>query len=247
MIKNIKKHLIIFNLILFSSLSFAQTTANTATTIEQIDALNQKIQTLENDKTILQNSILNIEKNLNEQKRIQDSNNEQINKKIEEADQKIKEDKGTLTTNINYTWILICAALVFFMQAGFALIESGASRSKNIVNVLMKNYMDMTVGAIAFALIGYGLMFGTNLNGFIGLSHFGLQNFTNNDYMFFFFQLMFAATAATIVSGALAERTSLQATLLEQFSFVLSYTLFLGVGLGEATMKVQDGLNKWDS
>lgn len=208
LIQNLKKYLIIGNLILFSSLSMAQVGTNIVNNdAEPIEVLNQKIMTLENDRSIIQNSISNLERIITDQKRAQDAAAVEATQKIEASKKEVTEEQGTISKNINYTWILICATLVFFMQAGFALIESGASRSKNMVNVLMKNYMDMAVGAIAFSLVGYGLMFGTNLNGLVGLSHFGLHDFTNDDYMFFFFQLMFAATAATIVSGALAERT----------------------------------------
>ncbi len=133
----------------------------------------------------------------------------QIETKISGLQQEVKKsqtEQKDLLENINYTWVLLCAILVFFMQAGFALIESGSTRSKNMVNVMMKNYMDMAVGSVAFALVGFGLMFGVG-NGWLGLSHFGLVNFTNDEYVFFFFQLMFATTAATIVSGAISERT----------------------------------------
>ncbi len=104
-------------------------------------------------------------------------------------------------------WIATAGALVFFMQAGFALLESGMSRSKNAINVIMKNYCDMCFGALVFWAVGYGLMFGTNVTGWIGTSHFALSHAAPLDYSWLFFQTMFAATAATIVSGAIAERT----------------------------------------
>lgn len=104
-------------------------------------------------------------------------------------------------------WIAAAGALVFFMQAGFALLESGMARSKNSINVIMKNYCDMCFGAIVFWLLGYGLMFGTNATGWIGTSHFAPSHAKPVDYAWLFFQTMFAATAATIVSGAIAERT----------------------------------------
>ncbi len=104
-------------------------------------------------------------------------------------------------------WLITAGALVFFMQAGFALLESGMSRSKNAINVVMKNYMDVCIGSIAFWMIGYGLMFGNNLTGWIGESHFLLHNVLDMDYSLLFFQTMFAATAVTIASGAMAERT----------------------------------------
>ncbi len=101
---------------------------------------------------------------------------------------------------------MICAGLVFFMQAGFAMLESGLVRSKNAVNVIMKNYIDMAFGAIGFWLVGFGIMFGLNPTGWIGTNNFMPSNLGSWDYSFLFFQMMFAATAATIVSGALAER-----------------------------------------
>lgn len=107
---------------------------------------------------------------------------------------------------INSMWVVICGILVFFMQTGFALIESGAVRSKNTVNVLMKNYIDACIGAIIFWVIGFGLMFGTNHTGWFGSSHFAPTVMADWDWTMWFFQTMFAATAATIASGAMAER-----------------------------------------
>jgi ammonium transporter, Amt family len=104
-------------------------------------------------------------------------------------------------------WIAAAGALVFFMQAGFALLESGMSRAKNAINVIMKNYCDMCFGAIVFWCVGYGLMFGANASGWLGTSHFAPSHLNAIDYAWLFFQTMFAATAATIVSGAIAERT----------------------------------------
>lgn len=104
-------------------------------------------------------------------------------------------------------WIVAAGALVFFMQAGFALLESGMARSKNVVNVIMKNYCDMCFGALIFWMVGYGIMFGNNPTGWIGTDHFFLIDQQPIDYSWLFFQCMFAATAATIVSGAIAERT----------------------------------------
>lgn len=115
---------------------------------------------------------------------------------------------------INIAWIVLASVLVFFMQAGFALLESGMSRAKNAVNVMMKNYMDSCVGGIVFWLVGFGLMFGSNLTGWFGMSHFGLYEGEPWDYTFLLFQMMFAVTAATIASGAMAERTRYSAYLI---------------------------------
>lgn len=104
-------------------------------------------------------------------------------------------------------WFLIGAALVFFMQAGFAMVETGFTRAKNAANIIMKNLMDFCIGTPMFILIGFGLFFGEDLLGFIGKP--GLDVFTayeNFDWSNFVFNLVFCATTATIVSGAMAER-----------------------------------------
>jgi len=112
--------------------------------------------------------------------------------------------------NADFVWTLIAAFLVFFMQAGFAAVEAGFTRAKNAVNILMKNLFDFSFGSIAFWAIGFGLMFGTSKGGFIGTSSFFLSDFAvDRDpwvFAFWMFQCVFAATAATIVSGAMAER-----------------------------------------
>lgn len=108
--------------------------------------------------------------------------------------------------SLDSVWVVIGGILVFFMQAGFALIESGSVRSKNTVNVLMKNYMDNCIGGLVFWLFGFGLMFGLNQSGWIGLSHFMPNQMDDWHWNLLFFQMMFAATATTIASGAMAER-----------------------------------------
>lgn len=111
-----------------------------------------------------------------------------------------------LANPIDLVWVCVSAALVFFMQAGFALLEGGFVRTKNTVNVIMKNYADLCVGVLAFWAIGFGLMFGNNVSGWFGRSHFAPGTLTGGESGFLVFQMMFAATAATIVSGAVAER-----------------------------------------
>lgn len=113
-----------------------------------------------------------------------------------------------LTLELDTVWVIITGALVFLMQAGFAMLETGMARSKNAVNVMMKNYMDMCVGSLLFWLVGYGLMFGYNPSGWFGTNRFALASMPAWDYSFMFFQIMFASTSATIVSGAMAERTN---------------------------------------
>ncbi len=114
--------------------------------------------------------------------------------------------QGTLEAPADIAWVITAAALVFFMQAGFALLEGGASRAKNSVNVIMKNYADLCFGVIAYWMLGFGLMFGASVAGWVGASQFFPELATGADASFFVFQAMFAATAATIVSGAVAER-----------------------------------------
>lgn len=121
---------------------------------------------------------------------------------------------GSSLASINTVWIATAAALVFFMQAGFALVESGMARAKNTVNIIMKNYVDVCVGTLIFWLVGYGLMFGSNPSGWFGTDHFLLGNAEHLDYSLLLFQTMFAATAATIASGAMAERTKYNSYLL---------------------------------
>ncbi|MBR3537633.1 MAG: ammonium transporter, partial [Eubacterium sp.] len=105
-------------------------------------------------------------------------------------------------------WFLIGAALVFWMQAGFAMVESGFARAKNAGNILMKNLMDFCIGCVVFILIGFGLLLGEDLVGLIGKPGFDIfTQYENFDWSNFIFNLVFCATTATIVSGAMAERT----------------------------------------
>lgn len=120
---------------------------------------------------------------------------------------------------IDAVWLATAAALVFFMQAGFALLESGMSRTKNCINVVMKNYTDVCIGSLIFWAVGFGIMFGVNPTGWFGTSGFMLHGSDSWDYSFLLFQTMFAATAATITSGAMAERT--------KFSSYLWGTVFI--------------------
>lgn len=134
-------------------------------------------------------------------------------------------------------WVLFTAFLVFFMQAGFAMVESGFTRAKNAVNILMKNLLDFAMSSIAFWAVGFAIMFGDG-NGFLGLSGwfvnastkaFSALNWTSVPTMAaWMFQLVFAGTAATIVSGAMAERTKFQSYLL--YSLVISAVIYPIVG-----------------
>ena len=118
----------------------------------------------------------------------------------------ISEAVGTEVFGI---WFLIGAALVFFMQAGFAMVETGFTRAKNAGNIIMKNLMDFCIGTCVFIPLGYGLLLGTDtLGGFIGMPTLGIfTDYANFDWSGFVFNLVFCATTATIVSGAMAERT----------------------------------------
>ena len=116
-------------------------------------------------------------------------------------------------------WFLIGAALVFWMQAGFAMVETGFTRAKNAGNILMKNLMDFCIGTVVFILIGFGLFLGEDLVGLIGKPGFDIFTaYADFNWSAFVFNLVFCATAATIVSGAMAERTKF-----------LSYCIYSGV------------------
>ena len=116
-------------------------------------------------------------------------------------------------------WFLIGAALVFWMQAGFAMVEAGFTRAKNTGNIIMKNLMDFCIGTVVFILIGFSLLMGEDLLGFIGKPGFDLfTSYADFDFSSFVFNLVFCATTATIVSGAMAERTKF-----------LSYCIYSGV------------------
>ena len=127
---------------------------------------------------------------------------------------------------LTFVWMLITGSMVFFMQAGFALVEAGFTRAKNMVNVLTKNFMDFCIGGIAFFFFGYAIMYGTDLAGFIGSDGFLLLGdyYDVNQTLSWFFQMVFAATAATIVSGAMAERTRITAYL--AYSFLISAIIY---------------------
>jgi ammonium transporter, Amt family len=120
-------------------------------------------------------------------------------------------------------WMLIAAVLVFFMQAGFAMVEAGFTRAKNANNIIMKNIMDFSVGSILFFIAGFGLMYGDSWNGIIGTSGF-IDPTTIDTPVSILFQTVFCATAATIVSGAMAERTKFVSYLI--YSAVISLLIY---------------------
>lgn len=131
-----------------------------------------------------------------------------------------------ISTGVNTIWMLLAAMLVFFMQPGFALVEAGFTRAKNTANILMKNLVDFMFGSLLFWIVGFGLMFG--VGSFAGVPHFIDLEMMNRIIAnglpiegFLIFQTVFCATSATIVSGAMAERT--------KFSMYLAYTVAISV------------------
>lgn len=140
----------------------------------------------------------------------------------------VESGADSLASGINTVWMLLAAMLVFFMQPGFALVEAGFTRSKNTVNILMKNFVDFTFGSLLYWLVGFGIMFG--LGDFAGVPSFMSLTIDSNGIPdpsslptegFLVFQTVFCATSATIVSGAMAERT--------KFSAYLIYTILISV------------------
>ena len=117
----------------------------------------------------------------------------------------------SIQININHVWVMAAACMVFFMQIGFTSYEAGFSQSKNAISISIRNLVEFLVSSLMFYAVGFGLMFGTSYVGWIGTNHFfvsDIQTHTGNlAYTFFFFQLVFAATASTITSGAIAERS----------------------------------------
>ena len=129
-----------------------------------------------------------------------------------------------LAISLDTVWMLLAAMLVFWMQPGFALCEAGFTRSKNTVNILMKNFVDFMLGSLLFFFVGFGFMFGSDGAGFIGAPNWGDLSFYKGELPvegFLIFETVFCATAATIVSGAMAERT--------KFSMYLIYSAVISL------------------
>lgn len=147
-------------------------------------------------------------------------------------DPALQEVAQGLQATLDNVWILVAALLVLFMQAGFALVEAGLTRAKNVANVMMKNLMDLCFGALAFFAVGFAIAFGGGFDGigrfvggggwFLGEGAFTYGNLT--PFTFFIFQVAFAATAATIVSGAMAERTQFKSYI--AYSIVISALIY---------------------
>ena len=129
-----------------------------------------------------------------------------------------------LGISLDTVWMLLAAMLVFFMQPGFALCEAGFTRSKNTANILFKNFVDFMIGSLLFWFVGFGFMFGSGGEGFVGMPNFGDLSFYESRLPvegFLIFQTVFCATSATIVSGAMAERT--------KFSMYCVYSFFISL------------------
>ena len=140
-------------------------------------------------------------------------------------------EMAELVQKIDMVWVLVAAVLVFAMQLGFALVECGFTRAKNSANIIMKNLMDFSIGSVAYYVVGFGLMFGATAGGLVGVTGLfrpetmGLEIFDAlTPSVFIIFQTVFAATAATIVSGAMAERTQFRAYVI--FSFIITLVIY---------------------
>jgi len=127
---------------------------------------------------------------------------------------------------VDYVWVLVCGFLVFFMQAGFAMVETGFCRAKNATNLMAKNTIDFVVASLVFMAIGFAFMMGNDYKGLIGTTGWFLHgaNYDVGKYLMFFWQLVFAGTAATIVSGAVAERLKFKAYFL--YSLAVSAIIY---------------------
>ncbi len=141
-----------------------------------------------------------------------------------------------LQENMNAIFLTLAAALVLLMQLGFAFLEAGICRSKNVVNIMMKNFVDIGLSVFVFWAVGYALLYGNNFSGFFGSSHFFLSGVEDSDYAFVLFQMMFAATAVTITSGAMAERTQF-------YGYLLSAVIITGLIYPVAASWVWGGAN----
>ena len=133
-------------------------------------------------------------------------------------------DFNNLVNNLNFLWVLLAAALVFLMQAGFMCVEAGLAQAKHSINVAVKNLADFVLAAVAFWIVGFGLMFGESSHGLVGVSHFFISLDDHWMVVFFVFQSVFVGTAATIDSGAVAGRTRFASYLI--LSFLVSAIIY---------------------
>ena len=137
-----------------------------------------------------------------------------------------QKEESFMFSSVDTLWTLLGTVLVFFMQAGFAMVETGFTRAKNAANIIMKNLMDFVLGSLGFFLIGYSIMFGDDIAGIIGTPALFMEGLDSTipGTVHFMFQNVFAATAATIVSGAVAERTKFSSYLV--YSFIISLLIY---------------------
>lgn len=157
----------------------------------------------------------------------------------EELNDKLETIQLIFTSQVDTLWVLICTCLVFLMQAGFMCLEAGITRPKNSINIALKNITDLSVAVTVFWMFGFGLMFGESYNGFFGTEYF----FFTSDYgaykVYFLFQAVFVATATSIISGAIAERTKFEAYIL--IALITSGLVYPIVGhWGWASLVIQE-------
>lgn len=177
-----------------------------------------------------QQELLEMQKKIDAKKVVQAQDPNFVSNKISEVEGKLKvydnplggskEERPAMQKHSDYVWTLICGVMVFFMQAGFAMLEMGSARAKNAINCAMKGLLDFSSSSIAYLLFGFTLMFGPSAGGFIGGHSFWLSNFPASSplWTFWFFQVVFCGASCTIASGAMAERT--------KFMGYMAYTAF---------------------
>lgn len=132
------------------------------------------------------------------------------------------------TDGVDCTWMLRSAFAVLSMQSGFALLETGCVSAKNVLNLKVKNVIDLALGGLSYWLFGYAFTFGRDSRGFLGLTHFAMNDLgeeMGREYTNYFFQFTFASTATTIVSGAVAERITMKAYMLFSFANIFPYAV----------------------
>ncbi|MFZ4765051.1 MAG: ammonium transporter [Roseimicrobium sp.] len=191
------------------------------------DALESELKQLQQRQ---QQELLDMQRKIEAQKTVLPSDPNFLRKKVTELEAKLKAtetplagskmDRPAVQKHVDYVWILISGVMVFFMQAGFAMLEMGSSRAKNSINCAMKGLLDFSSSSISYLLFGFTLMFGPSSGGFIGSHSFWLSDFPASSplWVFWFFQVVFCGAACTIASGAMAERT--------KFMGYMAYTAF---------------------
>ena len=142
----------------------------------------------------------------------------------------------TVQASLNATLLVIAASLVLLMQLGFAFLEAGVCRSKNVVNIMMKNFVDISLSVAIFWAVGYAFLYGNNPMGIFGASHFFLTDLPESEFANVVYQMMFAATAVTITSGAMAERTKF-------FGYLVSAVIITGIIYPIAGSWIWGGVN----